>query len=293
MMRTTLFIALLVSLATESPAQAGKAAFDEGLRLMRVNKADAAEKQFERAVAADPKNGTYHLWLGNAVGQQTTTASTVRQPFMARRVKAEFERAVALDPELLDARDGLIQFYLMAPGFMGGSDAKAREQQREIAKRNAFRGHLAAATVAWAGKDTLGTERAMRAAIAAAPDSARTVITLAQRQAGWGRVPAAFATLDEWLARYPRDIAVRFQIGRLAAGSGQQLERGETLLRDLIAEPEWESTNLRPSRAAVHYRLGMVLEKSGKKPDAKLSYERAVALDPQLKPAKDALAALR
>lgn len=293
MMRTTLFLALLVSLATESSAQAGKAAFDEGLRLMRLNKADAAEKQFERAVAADPKNGTYHLWLGNAVGQQTTTASTVRQPFMARRVKAEFERAVALDPELLDARDGLVQFYLMAPGFMGGSEAKAREQQREIAKRNAFRGYLAAATVAWAGKDTLGTERAMRAAIAAAPDSARTVITLAQRQAGWGRISAAFGTLDEWLARYPRDIAVRFQIGRLAAVSGQQLDRGETLLRDLIAEPEWESTNLRPSKAAVHYRLGMVLEKSGKKPDARASYERALSLDPQLKPAKDALAALR
>ena len=293
MIRTTLLLALLCALSTKSTAQAGKAAFDEGLRLMRLNKADAAEKQFERAIDADPKNGTYHLWLGNAVGQQTTTASTVRQPFMARRVKAEFERAVALDPDLLDARDGLIQFYLRAPGFMGGSEAKAREQQREIAKRNAFRGHLSAATVAWSGKDTASTERALRAAIAVAPDSARTVVSLAQSQTNWGRVPAAFATLDEFLARHPRDIAVRFQIGRLAAGSGQQLERGEKTLRELIAEPEWESTNLRPSRAAVHYRLGMVLEKVGKKPDAKASYERALALDPQLKQAKDALAALR
>ena len=293
MIGTTLHFALLLALSAEAPQQAGNAAFEEGMRLMRLNKAPAAEKQFERAVAADPNNGTYHLWLGNAVGLQASSASTLRQPFMARRIKAEFERAVALDPELLDARDGLIQFYLMAPGIMGGSDAKAREQQREIAKRNAFRGHLAAATVTWAGKDTTGTERAIRAAIAAEPDSARTVVTLAQRQAGWGRVAAAFATLDGFLARHPSDIAVRFQVGRLAANSGQQLERGEKLLRDLIGEPEWESTNLRPSRAAVHYRLGMVLERSGKKPDAKASYERALALDPQLKPAKDALAALR
>lgn len=293
MMRTTLLLALLLSLSTGSAAQAGKAAFDEGVRLMRQNKAEAAEKQFERAVAADPRNGTYHLWLGNAVGQQAGSASAIRQPFMARRIKAEFERAVALDPELLDARDGLIQFYLMAPGVMGGSAAKAREQQREIAKRSAFRGQLAAAAVAWADKDTAGTERALRAAIAAEPDSARTAISLAQRQAGWGRTAAAFATLDEFLARHPRDIAVRFQIGRLAANSGQQLERGEKLLRALIAEPEWESTNQRPSRAAVHYRLGMVLEKSGRTPDARAAYERALALDPQLKPAKDALAALR
>lgn len=292
-MRITLLLTLLFSLSSDSSAQAGKAAFDEGMRLMRLNKADAAEKQFERAVAADANSGLYHLWLGNAVGQQTTTASTLRQPFMARRVKAEFERAVALDPELIDAREGLIQFYLMAPGFMGGSEAKAREQQREIAKRNAFRGHLAAADVAWAGKDTAATERAIRAAIALAPDSVRTVITLAQRQASWGRVTAAFATLDDFHARHPGDIAVRFQIGRLAAVSGQQLGRGEKFLRELVAEPDWASSNLRPSRAAVHYRLGVVLEKSGRKPDAKASYERAIAIDPQFKPAKDALAALR
>jgi tetratricopeptide (TPR) repeat protein len=293
MMRTLLFLSLLFLGSTGAAAQAGKAAFDEGMRLMRLNKPEAAEKQFERAVAADGRNGAYHLWLGNAVGQQAQSASTIRQPFLARRVKAEFERAVELDPELLDAREGLIQFYLMAPGFMGGSEAKAREQQREIAKRDAVRGHQAASNVAWAAKDTAGTERALRAAIAAAPDSVRTVIALAQRQGAWGRVPAAFSTLDEFLARHPRDIAIRFQVGRLAANYGQQLPRGEKVLRELLAEPEWEATNLRPSRAAVHYRLGMVLEKSGKKPGAKVSYERAVALDPQLKPAKDALAALR
>jgi hypothetical protein len=37
----------------------------------------------------------------------------------------------------------------------------------------------------------------------------------------------------------------------------------------------------------------VVLEKTAKKSEAKLSYERALALDPTLKPAKDALAALR
>ncbi len=288
--RVVFALSLLSSVAS---AQAGTAAFDEGVRLMRLNKPDAAERQFERAVAADERNGTYHLWLGRAVGQQASTASTLRQPFMARRIKAEFERAVALDPELIDARDGLVQFYLMAPGVMGGSTAKAREQQREIARRSAYRGHLAAANIAWAGKDTAGTERAIRAALAAAPDSVLTVITLAQRQSSWGRTAAAFATLDEFLARRPRDIAVRFQVGRLAAISGEQLPRGERVLRDLLAEPEWEPTNSRPSRAAVHYRLGVVLEKSGRKSDAKASYERALALDPQLKPAKDALAALR
>ncbi len=286
-------ILMLALVAFPVQAQRGKAAFDEGMRLMRANQPAQAETQFERAVAADERNGVYHLWLGNAVGQQAATASTVRQPFLARRIKAEYERAVELDPNLLDAREGLINFYMLAPGFMGGSPAKAREQQRVIAARNAYRGHVAASTIATFARDTVGAERALRSAIAAAPDSVRPVVTLAQRQASWGRVPAAFATLDEALKRRPTDIALRYQVGRLAATTGQQLPRGEQLLRQLLTEPEWPVEALLPSRATVHFRLGTVLEKVGKKPDARAQYERAIALDPQLKPAKDALAALR
>lgn len=286
-------VGLLLLVALPLQAQRGKTAFDEGMRLMRANKPAQAEAQFERAIAADERNGLYHLWLGNAVGQQAPTASAVRQPFMARRIKAEYERAVALDPALLDAREGLINFYMFAPGFMGGDPAKAREQQREIAARNAYRGHLAAATIATFSRDTVGTERALRSAIAAAPDSARPVVTLSQRQAAWGRVPAAFATLDDALKRRPTDIALRYQVGRLAATTGQQLPRGEQLLRQLLTEPEWPVEGILPSRATVHFRLGGVLEKAGRKPDARAQYERAIALDPQLKSAKDALAALR
>lgn len=292
--RRVLRAALLVAaVALPLDAQPGKAAFDAGMRFMRENSPDKAEQQFERAVAADGRNATYHLWLGNAIGQQAQNANPVRQGLMARRIRAEWERAVELAPDLIDARDALISFYLQAPGFMGGSPEKARTQQREIARRDPYRGHLAASNIAAFQRDTAGVERALRAAIAAAPDSVRAVIALAQRQQQWGRIPAAFATLDDALKARPADIALRFQLGRLAASTGQQLPRGEQLLRALAAEPEWTPENSRPSRAAVHYRLGMILEKQSKRSDAKAQYERALVLDPQLKVAKDALAALR
>jgi tetratricopeptide (TPR) repeat protein len=289
----TRLVLLTAILTTALSAQAGRAPFDEGMRLMRANEPAKAEAQFERAVKADERNAVYHLWLGNAVGQQAQSANPLRQGLMARRIRAEWERAIELDPSLLDARDALISFYLQAPGFMGGSVAKAREQQREIANRDAFRGHLAAAGIAAFEKDTSAVERAYRAAIAAAPDSVRAVIGLAQRQQSWGRIGPAFATLDGGLARHPRDIALRSQVGRLAAITGQHLPRAEQVLRSLLAEPEWELGNSRPSRAAVHFRLGMVLEKTGDRAGARTEYERAVALDPQLTAAKDALKALR
>jgi tetratricopeptide (TPR) repeat protein len=274
-------------------AQPDRAAVAEGMRLLQANEPTKAEAQFAKAIAVNPKVGEYHLRLGQAVGAQAATASTVRQPFLARRVKAAFEEAIALDPSLVEAREGLIFFYAFAPGVMGGSDEKAREQQRALLKLNPMRGQMAAATLAARARDTTGVERALRAAIAAAPDSAAPVVQLAQRQASWGRTPAAFTTLDAFLARRPTDLAARVQYGRLAGTSGQQLAKGERYLREVLAGPSWPATIGVPSRAQVQYRLGVLLEKAGRVAEARSAYQQALATDPALKAAREALDKLK
>lgn len=286
--------ALMIAMAPIAlGAQAGRASFEEGRRQLQLNEAGKAEKAFEKAIAAEPKVAVYHLWLGRAVGVQVANASIVRQPFLARRSKSEFEKAVELDPTLLDAREHLIIFYLQAPGVMGGSEAKARGQAREIAKHDASRGHLAYASIAWHAKDTVATERAFRAAITAAPESAMPVAQLALRLEAWGRAAEAFALLGDFLARHPDDIVANFRLGRLATNTGQQLPRGEAAFRRLLAAPEWEVTAGRPNRAAVHFRLGTLLEKSGRPADARAAYRAALTLDPKMKAAKDALDAVK
>lgn len=273
-------------------AQAGRSAFAEGRRLMQAGEATRAEKQFERAIALEPGVGEYHLWLGNAVGLQARDANVVRQPFLARRIKSAFERAVALDPSLIDAREGLLQFHLIAPGVMGGDPAKAREQQREIARRNPMRGHLAQAAISWRDRDTVATERALRAAVTAAPDSAAPVVMLASRLAAWQRSAEAFTAYEQFLARHPQDIPVRYQFGRLAAVTGERLPAAERHLRALVDGPEWETAQWMPSRAVVQARLGDVLRRQGRKEDARSAYQAALSLERDLGIAKDGLKAL-
>jgi tetratricopeptide (TPR) repeat protein len=273
-------------------AQAGRSAYDEGMRLMRAGDGRGAERQFERAIAREKGVGLYHQALGQAIGMQAATASVVRQPFMARRIKGEFEEAIKLDPALLDARDGLIQFHLLAPGFMGGDPAKARAQQAEIAKRDAGRGHLAAATIAWHARDTVATERAMRAAIAAVPDSAAPALQLGARLASWGRATDALVVLESFLARQPAHVGARYQYGRLSVVHGGDLPRAERYFRALASDTSWAPGNWAPSRAAVHARLGDALRLQGKRDTARAQYEMALALDRQLQLAKDGLKAL-
>jgi tetratricopeptide (TPR) repeat protein len=286
--------ALLTAMAaTALPAQAGRAFFDEGVRLMRANEPSKAEKEFERAIRAEPLVAEYHLWLGNAVGEQAQEASVLRQPFMARRIKAEFERAVELDPQLVAAREGLLNYYLAAPGVMGGSLEKAKQQAAEIAKLDAFAGHMAAAQISWHGKDTVATVRDWRAAIALRPDSAAPVASLAQRLQAWGRNADAAALYQEHLARQPNSVPVRFQSARLSAITGEGLPRAEGYLRAIIADESWTPGGWFPPRAAVHARLGDVLRKQGRTAEARASYETALAMDKNSQIAKDGLAALR
>src|SRR3954469_3024362 len=113
-----------------------RTAYCVGRIAMAQNRSSDAVDWFEKAVDRDVNVAEYHLWLGNALGDEAEKASKLRQPFLARRVKTEFETAVRLDPRNIDARHGLVQFYSMAPGFMGGGMEKAEEQAREIGKIN-------------------------------------------------------------------------------------------------------------------------------------------------------------
>src|ERR1019366_4247817 len=166
---------------------------------------DAIIRLFERAVQLDDGNALYHLWLGSAVGDATQRASKLKAPFMARRVKKEWERAVELDPNLVDARTHLVGFYSQAPGFMGGSMDRAREQAVEIAKRNAMRGAMARGEIAEREKNAPAEEAAYQQAITAAPDSAEGYVALADVYVRAGKASEAFATLDRYVKRSPND----------------------------------------------------------------------------------------
>ena len=273
-------------------AQRGAEQYKTGRALMDSNKTDAAIKAFEKAVALDEMNADYHLWLGRAVGTVAQNASVLRQPFLARRVRAEFERTVELDPSNIGAREGLVTFYIQAPGVMGGSIAKAREQADAIAKISPMRGHFARASIAGNQKDAATVEREFRAAADESPDSVAAATTLANFLANSNRGDEAFVVVDRYLAHHPGDLLATFWIGRLAAVTGKQLERGEKALRTVLATPGLGTEPNQPAPFAVHYRLGDIAAKGGNKELARKEYEKTLELNPKFEGARKALKAL-
>ncbi len=250
---------------------------------------EKAAERLEKAAALAPARSDVQLWLGRAYGRMALEASLFRQPGLAKKAKAAYDQAVALDPNNLDARADLIQYYLQAPGFLGGSVEKAREQTAEIRKRDLTRGVIASVTIHLHEKDAAGAERELTEAIQKAPAEPRLRLALANLYQSQEKWDAAFDAAEAILKTDPDNWDALYSIGRTGALSGKRLDRSEECLKRYIGHTPGPDS---PPLANAHFRLGMVYEKKGNKAAARSEYQAAVKLDPNLKDAKEALAKL-
>ncbi len=259
------------------------------------DKYNEAVDWYEKALKLNDTSATYHFWLGSATGALAQRASRIKQPFLARKVKAEFERASQLDPKMLDPRLGLVDFYTMAPGFMGGSVEKAHQQADEIKKLHPYRGQYAEARIAQKQKNVEAEGKAFEAALAAAkiaaPDSLTPWYWLANYYRRNSRYDESFALYDSIMKKKPDEVPVHASYGVVAALSGKNLERGERELKFYLEHPPKEVNDATIS--FVRYHLGLIYEKTARKDAAKAEYTEAVRLNKDNADAKKALGALK
>jgi len=225
------------------------------LALQRDDHAKAVT-HLEQAVALSPADSRYHHRLGDAYGRSAQKAGIFSKLGLAGKCRAEYERAVALDPKNLDARFSLLGFYQQAPAIAGGGLDKAHQQAQEIKRLDASRGRMAVAGLHMVEK----------------------------------KFDLAYAEFAEALGLNPDDYAALFQSGRFSAITGTHLEEGLAALRKCLtlAPPEGQ-----PPLAAVHWRLGMILEHRGDPTGARAAYEAALKIDPQFPQAADSLNKLK
>jgi len=206
-------------------------------------------------------------------------------------VKNEFERAVALDPRSVLARQGLVDFYSVAPGIMGGDMNKAKLQANEMLPLSAMRGHFALARIAERQKDSVTAEGEFKASVAAQPDSTFGYANLAAFYRRHERWDEAFATWDALIKARPDVVAAHANWGVLSALSGRNYERGERELKYYLANVP--SDALPATISAVHFRLGQIYEKTSRRDAARAAYSEALKANPQNQDAKKALDGLK
>ncbi len=255
----------------------------------QANKGESAVSAAEQAVKLAPTSAQAHFWLGNAYGVQIGNVGMLSKMSMAPKLRDAFESAVKFDPSLIQARSALIEFYLQAPSMIGGGLDKAKAQAVAIAKYDRAAGFRAQTRIAMHEQNWNQAIKYAEAGLALKPNDdalRQQVIVLYQEAKRW---PDAHAAVKKWMAESPESNNAHYQMGRLAAESGQYLPEGEAALRNYLKMPR-EAQD--PQAKNAQYRLGQVLAHAGKRAEAKVAFQSALKLDPKMKEAKDALAKL-
>lgn len=262
---------------------------------LQAGKAAEAIHSARTATRLDPEAPRAWLWLGNSLGMRIGQVNMLRKMAIAPDLRDAFETALRLDPDLLDARQALVPFYLQAPAAMGGGVDKAKTQVAEILRRNPVRGHLMQAAVDRFNKDEAAMGRSVDAAVAAAPrlpvDDIDSRTALVVNLVALQRYAQARDFLFAWGQSQPHLGAPQYQLGRLAAISGQYLDEGAAGLKRYL-DGGLTRTENDPGDTYAWWRLGQIQAKQGDTAAARASLQTALRINPKNTEAEKALDAL-
>ena len=240
----------------------------------------------EKATSLEPNNSLYHLWLGRIYGEKADGANFLSAARLAGKVRDHFETAVRLNPDSIPARTDLAEFYLEAPGIVGGGRDKAEAQAKLLDK-------LAPAKAAWVRgriaekvKNRGEAEKQYRAAIEASKGSSDAWFNLALFFRHLGRLPEMEDAINHAAVAQSGQPEALMDAAEVLFRTGRNLPAAAQLLRRYLSSKE--KVEEAPAFKA-HYLLGGILEKQGDKQAAAGEYSAALALARGFSPAQEAL----
>jgi len=282
---------------------------------------DGALAPAEKAAALDPKNVEYRWQVAQVVGELASSASIFKQMGLAKRYKREVEAALALNPKHTQSMTGLMEYYNRAPGIVGGDKKKAGEIPAQVMAVNKVDGWIAKVRLLQQQSPVPAgeIEQAWVQAVQADPSRYEPHINLASiytggptprwelaekealtakkidgdRTAPYTVLAAVYASTERWTEldavlaeaekQIPDNLTPYLRASGALLAAGKDLARAERYARKYLSqEPEPNAS----TPAVAHWRLGLILEKQGKKPEAIAELQKAAQLDPKFEQAQ-------
>jgi len=194
-----------------------------------------AAELFEQAVKVEPGNSVLHHWVGKAYGRRAETSSMFTAPGHASRARQAFERAVQLDGRNKEALNDLFEFYLQAPGFLGGGMDKAGALIERIAALDPAERHYAQARVAEEKKEWQTAETQLRRAAELAPQQVGRVLDLARFLARRGKLNESEMAFQKAEKMEPNSPKVWIARAESYIETGKNLPEAKKLLEKYLA----------------------------------------------------------
>lgn len=281
---------------------------------------NAAIDYLENAVNLNGTVAKYHFMLGNAYGTKAQRGGVFGKLSAASNCKEQYLIAINLDAKFTEARENMIEFYLQAPGIVGGSVEKAVAEADMIKTYDPYAGYLAEARVHEYQKERVKQEECYRKAISIDPKNftayralwllymdennvkqaddlfKKAIVSVSNTSEIFFQMGLYYLKKNEYAKGYemfetalkkdPKNYAVYYQLAKVDLLSGTNLYLGLSYLEKYIQVPEVKNA---PGHEAAYWRMGMIYEKLGKPDSARISYRRSLELSPDFEAAKKAL----
>jgi tetratricopeptide (TPR) repeat protein len=245
---------------------------------------DFAIDQLGKAIELDETNAEYHYQLAEAYLAKFEYVNFLQKPFIAPKVKTQLELAVRWDPSSMVYREALIQYYVFAPGILGGSYEKAHEQADEITQRDPYLGMLAHAGIFSEEGEEQRSLSLYQQAIRAQPKSWEAYHCLGLHYLSVQETDEAITMFRKYVELAPEQVDSYDCLGQAYQQKGMYSEAISAFQKALEKDP---------SLAPLVFRIAQLCELKGMKNPALENYQRYLSMIPRGHAADDARGKVR
>ena len=243
---------------------------------------DSAIDYYEELVEEDQNSANYHFKYGGAMGMKALEINKIRALTYIDDIKENFEIAAKLDPEHIDVRWALVEFYIQLPGIIGGSEKKARSYANELLKISPVDGYLANGYIAEYNDRPDDAESYYKKAIqvGGSPHTYEKLTDLYEKN---DKPQEAIETASESLKKHNRN-RLNYQIGKIAAQYNMSPQLGIDCLQAYIKN---HSVRDGVPKDWAYYRMAQIYKNLGDKSDALNWIQKALSNRPDFEEAEE------
>jgi len=226
----------------------------------------------EACVARQPRAGACHYALGVTLGVQAMVDGLLKAARSAGTVREALSTALEIDTAWYPARSALVEFYLLAPGTMGGSTSKATELAASAPRPEQVQ--ALQARVAMADRRLEAAAQGLARLPPLLEHALASDVQAWSVQAGLGLInegqwAKAQALLERCLRHRPDDAGAMYALARSRGEAGEPTQA--------LKLYEQAAAARNASAWPVQYRIGLTLEQLARPDEAKAAFKRHIA----------------
>jgi tetratricopeptide (TPR) repeat protein len=243
---------------------------------------DEAIENYKTLVERNQKNAEYHYKYGGAMGMKALESSKLTALAMIGDIEDSFKKAAELDPNHINVRWALVEYYMKLPAILGGSKNMALKYAYQLEQLSKVDGYLAKGYIFEYDEEPELAEKYYKLAINEGGSlwCYDKLTTFYEKQK---QPEKALANLEIAKEKHKRN-ALDYELGKLAAEYNIELQKGVQCLQTYLKNYSPED---RVPKAWAHYRLSQIYAHKKNKVVALKYIDLALAESPKTKSFKD------